>query len=563
LQSKESSIAAFGNVHFVSLEGGHVYLGEGFCALTNVGVPPLRGVSLFVFGNNATVDCQRKSPFATWQASDESEHGFPMISVHDLTLKGCMRAHGDGGCIRLDFDADSEHLFVASEFRNCQFQDAEAADGSGGAIAVTFQWTSVSISDCSFTRCLASQSGGAVFAPTSMVTALRTEFTQNTARRSGGALFAAAALVDSCELSANTAGFAGGAVFLAMEIERTDFADRLVRFSLFANNSAETSGGAIACVGAVHHGDFTLHAKSTSFVGNVATRNGGALSFSRCETSSARVGFLQSNSIEGNVATFGGGVYVDEHCLVGDEESIYSLNLAVTGGAMMIDGGGATLQSCTFAANTAAASSSSSSPSAPFEGDGGALFLRPQYLTTLGLLEFGTNRASRYGGAVALYADLAPPASHQFYIDFKESVFTANRADVGGGGLFVHAMTITNNPDLLEDSVFVDNVAGEHGGAVWLDSCKPVRVNFSMPIPKNATGNSAGKSGGALYFSESSDLLFQGVLRSNEPDQVACAAAADEPSFCSNAERVQGCIFCFGLCTLNANTTTMCYPIGD
>ncbi|KAL0045512.1 hypothetical protein WJX82_008793 [Trebouxia sp. C0006] len=182
--------------------------------------------------------------------------------------------------------------------------------------------------------------------------------------------------------------------------------------SSFSNNVAAREGGAIALVdtgeaglligatnvtnctaligGAVYGGAGTAIAVTNGSMlnGNKALTHGGAVYCDGCQSFAMR----DSTVISWNEAPqSGGGGYFDMGLLISMEECFVSNNRAgVDGGAIFVDGNGATLSNittCAFTSNTA-------------QGDGGACAFNGG-ATVLASNHFELNHAGSRGGAVA------------------------------------------------------------------------------------------------------------------------------------------------------------------
>lgn len=145
------------------------------------------------------------------------------------------------------------------------------------------------------------------------------------------------------------------------------------------------------------------------------------------------------------------------------------------GGGMYNSGGSPTLVNCVFVGNVA-------------EEVGGGMYNHKQGNATLDNCTFGANSAIA-GGAVCNWASS---------LTFTDCTFSNNSA-MAGGGMYNYAGTGNCAPELMS-CTFTANSSEADGGAVYNDGfsgwCRPTVVNCIF------SANSAGENGGAVYSVE-------------------------------------------------------------
>lgn len=299
------------------------------------------------------------------------------------------------------------------------------------------------------------------------------------------------------------------------------------------SSGASIAGGAIAVAGSV------LSLNRTNFIGNGATRNGGAVYVSDVSTVSC-VGttfadntadvdggamFVTGGSVVSctglwlrNTAVLRGGalgVY-DNSSVSFKNESIFAYNSAGTQGGAMYS----TMSTVSCVGEAQFLSNS-------VEGFGGALVVESSNVSWSGNTTFAHNHAmdagSGYGGAINVHSGSSVSWSGQ------RTQFTNNSAGNGGGAMAVAwssklswngntrfagnsagasggAMTVTSSSVVSWDGVTAlsNNYASVDGGAIYIDTC-----TVSWAGDTAFLQNSVPRRGGALAL-VSSDVSWSG-----------------------------------------------------
>lgn len=258
--------------------------------------------------------------------------------------------------------------------------------------------------------------------------------------------------------------------------------DLLVQNITFANGSA-TLGGAI-------YVDGNLEVENSTFTGNESDQDGGAIYVDDDTTSPSVVitgSTFTSNRTGPEIAELdgysGGALYVEGGIseLVAIDDSVFTDNEASElGGAVFAYG--AIVQSSTFEQNTAPV--------------GGALYAG---LTVVYESTFAANEAV-IGGAVEAV----------LYGATFGSTFVANSAETIGGA-FASGADV-DGPQLYGgffslNSTFVDNRAGDRGGAVFADYGQ---VGFTTFLDNTADTSSVNDFSQAMYVTGRSDTMGVG-----------------------------------------------------
>ncbi len=327
-------------------------------------------------------------------------------------------------------------------------------------------------------------------------------FTQNHAHR-GGAFYVYRTLnIYGGSIKENTASDKGGALYMAastlcylnMEGDNDDGG------ILFKDNHADVFGGALYCQGV------QVTIDSASFEGNTANSHGGAVYclISGDEDTDARFTAINS-SFNNNTTDYNGG-------------------------AVYLSGSSAYFENVTFDGNHAKATANS-------EGNrygGGALYATGSYVEINGA-QIKNNTSDNYGGGLEAHSSsklvlnnittsgndsvanggfiFANNSAIEIYnsairgnhtdgqgaavhivnsatLHAYVTTFENNRAESNGGALYIYTGAVTS---LLHSCVFLDNVSGNYGGAMYVS-----KASILNAYNTSAKGNSAYR-GGFMY----------------------------------------------------------------
>ena len=386
---------------------------------------------------------------------------------------------------------------------------------NGGAVGSSGTGiTNCTITNCTFTSNTANGSAGAVGMQSSNFKLSNSTFKYNEAKGlfdtypgNGGALVMRGwdSYAYNCTFINNTAKQHGGASFLTNTTYNPINNNTGFILCTFINNTAGVNGGAVTWAkGATH-----AYVEDSIFTNNTAKRSGGAV---YCYGTD---GDIRNSTFTNNTALG----------LVSAPDSYGSSNYGGYGGAIMWVGANGTVDNCTFKYNEAKYNSDQNQG-----GRGGAVYLQGSTEgnctnTTFSNCIFIGNIAGTNGGAVDWHKD-----AHDGQI--INSTFENNIANSNGGAVYwrghhgdiincnftnntakgLHAGTYGNIGDggavfwagingTVENSRFIDNIAARNGGAVYLENCSHGNRNttFHYSYFKN---NTAGYNGGAIYYHE-------------------------------------------------------------
>jgi hypothetical protein len=246
---------------------------------------------------------------------------------------------------------------------------------------------------------------------------------------------------------------------------------------LFADNTAATSGGGMANIGAV-----IITVSDSVFDGNTATASGGGM------FNNAAIITLDGCTFEDGAAASGGG--------------IFNLDAAVTIG------------NCAFRANI---------------GDTGAGLSNLRVSGSVSRSVFEANESTDFGGGV--FNNGAAP-------DYSACLFTGNTAGVSGGGISnlgnrAGAPSERCAPRIT-NSVFSGNSAVEFGGGLFSNNATVTVVNCTL------FGNTAGTLGGGFGEVDSTGVYTNNIVWGNTPDGVSLLISPATIEFCNLQDGADG-----------------------
>lgn len=235
---------------------------------------------------------------------------------------------------------------------------------------------------------------------------------------------------ENCTFAGNNASYLGGATGGAIDAQTSVVT---LDSCEFLNNTADFGGGLYLL-------DSTLQISNSTFAGNFASAFGGAFEFSESNAS------LSGNVvIEGNQATGEGG------------------GIMLSSSKMEIQADGRLV----LEANEAG------------RGGGGGYILSSELEVLLGgQVMLADNNAGSGGG---MYVQSSPE------LQIESTWFTSNRANTTGGAMSLFSVGTLDTSAGISDCSFVDNEAGDIGGAVFIVS------GYVNVIDSEFDGNTAGK----------------------------------------------------------------------
>ena len=365
---------------------------------------------------------------------------------------------------------------------------------NGDSSIVLDRASRVRVIDCSFRRNTAALSGAAILADaTDRVTLANCSFDSNIAESGGSIASMDTDLrIRNCTFRSNVVSNRGGAI-----IGEKNVID--LQSSVFENNSASVSGGAICLVDVDEaslsgiqcsnntsgNGGCLQASRSTGLViqrsvltNNTVTENGGGV-----DVVDQRSFIIQEVTWTNNVAGQRGGAVSAESSNVTSQASAYRSNRATSGGGFLIEYGSAESDRDTFVGNVASA------------GGGGIAALRTSIALRNSLMM--QNSGHRGAGVDVLSSDTI---IHN--VSFAQNAAHTSR----GGGLACHTSNMT-----VTDSQFDSNAAVNTGGAIDANLC-PNIIGRNLLIRNNRCS----QQGGGIGIIDGTDFtLIDSVLHGN------------------------------------------------
>ncbi|MCH2160948.1 MAG: hypothetical protein MK085_03650 [Phycisphaerales bacterium] len=248
----------------------------------------------------------------------------------------------------------------------------------------------------------------------------------------------------NCTFTGNSAPTNGGAIAVATVGPPTISTQLNIDGCTFTNNSAGWVGGAIDFT---HPG--TLQVEDTDFIGNTASRGGGAVKVATGQATFEDGCTFTGNAIAPDTGTGfrnGGAIFALEALSLTISDSVISGNTAlIYGGGIYLNDTEADLNNVVFNVNVA-------------NSRGEAI-----YATAFSSLSMDLCQVINHADRTALYASLT-------HIDIDRSLFQNNGQGFNGGG----AIDLFNSDDSAGQSrinscSFIDNWSGDSGGAIHAD----------------------------------------------------------------------------------------------
>ena len=418
------------------------------------------------------------------------------------TIKGCSAIYG--GAIFVE--SGGTCIINGGNITDCE------ASVSGGAIFVE-DGGKLQISNAGFNSNKAVQKGGAIRIATtsyvdgsSSVKISNSSFTNNEAtskssttsptdeRSYGGAICITKGTltVNNCDFSGNSTFFRGGAIYSQAAIIVSGESD-------FSENQATGSsgeGGAICC----GSGSLTLGSSSIDFGGsftkNHGNGGGGAIFISGGSKVYQYGGTIGSEvEGEGNTGGNGGGVYLYSNA----KYYIYE-NTKIIGNTARSKGGGIFVGYTPTKPENVILSINDTN----FElknnkaANGGGLYLNKGLFFTL-KGKFLNNQATTGSGG-GMYIE----ANGQTTLN--NCVISGNTAAKNGAGIYSQGPLTTSSGVEVKE-----NIAGSHGGGLFMSSTSSLTLNNSTPV----TENTATSYGGGIYLAGTLNVSGNATINKN------------------------------------------------
>ena len=414
------------------------------------------------------------------------------VIAHRIEVDNCMFNNATGGSFG---SRNMNARAMVIKISNSTFA-WNLAEFSGGAIRTSSSSyhrvdSKVSIINCTFSDNRALKAGGAISIKQVYLCASICKFQNNTASKTGGHINAedsTLSIINSWFKDGNSLIGNGGGIYLSSN-------DALmlisVYHSIFTNNLAGSSGGALYIYGSDFHPEENLITITNCTFSDNTASNGGAISTEHASVS------VTSCTLQNNVALEDGGAITITHTLLFvtqcsfenntaqmngghinfDSSVILSLEncLLEKGNSLRGDGGGVYVSNidyltlkvlnCTFLCNTARSG-----------GGLGVVLMAVKWDTLLVKItdcHFVDNNATHGGGMyMSITEFLKSTFSGEIYI--QQSWFIGNTAD-SGGGLEAHFIPHVEQRGTMKTTVnttqFIGNVAREEGSAINLLGC--------------------------------------------------------------------------------------------
>ncbi len=483
-------------------------------------------------GNNATIIRASGAPdFRFFFITDTGS-----LTINDLTLEngfadaslpggGYSRGPGSGGAIY-----SRSYL----EVNNSTLQGNQAG-ANGGAIftsgTTTTQINGSTIQDND------APLGGGVFICSSkgLLSVDNSEISNNSAINLGGGInlqYGAELIINASLIASNHSGRHGGGIFkdkgwdrLPTTITGTTFQDNTADWSgggvfilrtpltisdsQFSNNQADEYGGGL---GYQNNSTETVLISNTTFDGNSATWDGGAIHFSG-ELMSISGSTIQNNSAENGAGIHNGPADYTKYVIRADTTLIITSstvqeNIASENGGGAFNEGVMTCGESNFVANESSTLGGGIHNTGEVEvlgctfdknktgEDGGGI--NSDNIAEIRGSDFTNNTSKRGGGFASIGGDA----------EISQSTFMNNSASDRGGAIFNFGAIPGSSPMEVENCEIIDNTAPFGGGIAS-------SVGDTKIVESTLSRNIASKDGGGIY-NDGLMTLIQSTLSGNE-----------------------------------------------
>lgn len=399
-------------------------------------------------------------------------------------------ASGNGGAI---YNSGTATETIGTIF------DLNTATGTlsdGGAI---YTLGSSTLTSVTFTNNAATRNGGALYCAGNTVTLTDITFTDNgktgagTTTANGGAIYNSAGTLTITDgsFTNNASSATGGAITNAVSATL----DLDIYGASFTGNSSR-DGGAIYNAGRLY---IAAGAAVTTFTGNIASQNGGAI------YGTGTGSIIAGTIFDSNRATSNGGAIYATGTPTFEDVTFKNNSAVINGGAVFSQVTSLSFVGCTFTDNgkigattqnggaiynntgTLIATDSTFTTNAA-EVSGGAILSTGGTLTISGS-DFTSNTAVTSGGAIQNDAGTT--------INMTKSTFTSN-SSINGGAIYNAATLFINEYGTTGSSLttFTGNTASGYGGAIY-----GIGSSGSISSGTIFDSNTAGIDGGAIYTS--------------------------------------------------------------
>ena len=409
-------------------------------------------------------------------------------------------ATGDaGGAVYSDSYGKGNKTIVS----NCWFE-GNTANSQGGALYIQ-DADGLDIIGCTFPTNQATTQGGHAWVDVNAgytCNIIGSHFTNGAAGQDGGAIAFRSVnendthIISNCTFNGNVAGTGsghdGGAIYAEEGGSLT------VSDTVFTNNTAGGHGGAIALNG-TDNGMYLVADSTVDFFNNVAGQDGGAIYI---DARGKGTHILDGCTVVGNSAGSDGGAFVVKNTTGFEIKNITFPEHTATagvGGHLQVsvynNGNVGLIENCTFEDGTAGT-------------DGGSIRIDTRNISSTYIITnctFDGNVAGTGNGhdGGAIYAEEGN------LLTVSDTVFTNNTAGGHGGAIALNGTD--NGMYLVADSTvdFFNNVAGQDGGAIYIDARgKGTHILDGCTV----VGNSAGSDGGAFVVKNTTGFEIKNIM---------------------------------------------------
>ena len=406
-------------------------------------------------------------------------------------------------------------------FVNCTFERNSAKSltnkkTAGGAI-FSHDRSNMTVQQSLFKENTATYSGGAIHMQITRGSFVNCTFERNSAKSltnkktAGGAISSrdgSNITVQQSLFKKNTATYSGGAIH--MQITRGSFVNcTFERNSAKSLTNKKTAGGAISS-----RDGSNITVQQSLFKENTATYSGGAIAMQKTRGSFVNCTF-ERNSLKGlpDNISFGGAIYSGDMSNITVQQSLFKDNTATySGGAIYMEKTRGSFVNCTFERNSLKGLPEKIS-------FGGSICSHDRSNITVQQSLFKENTATYTGGAIHMQKTRGSFVNCTFERNSAKSL--TNKKTVGGA-IFSHDRSNMT----VQQSLFKENTATYCGGAIHMQKTRGSFVNCTFQRNSAKSLPNKKTAGGAISSRDRSNITVQQSLFKENTATYSCGAIA-------------------------------------
>ena len=463
----------------------------------------------------------------------------------------------DGECSFVNNEATSEAaqagggaMYLSDctgSIKNAEFNQNTASNG--GALAIFKCKDDIFVIEgCTFSKNTVTKTGGAFYLNTSYVDIIDCTVEESNGKDNGGVIYSTTCTVDISNSTFENNNGTDGLIYLTKSTFNSNgnsYLNNTSKYGVYHVNSTSTlnvnndtmNGNSANFGSCIYVPNGTLVVNGLTAIGNTSTKgNGGAINVTAKEgvVTTATISnstFKENKATYDNTDCYGGAISVSGGASLTINNSVFTDNEAIKGGAIALINGTLNINGITATGNKATGYTDGTSKKG---GHGGAIYVGTGAFTLNEGTEitantFTTNSALSAGGAIYCF-------DTETVFTIASATFTENEAKTNyGGALYIRGASITvdigniiangNKADSGNggaiyfyafkngsvDSIVANNNTASSGGAIYIAGGTTVDI-----YELSGEGNSATANGGFAYIGTSTTKIHSGTVGEND-----------------------------------------------